>query len=74
MRIEVSRSVLVEDLLRYYREIPDIVNKRALVSISREAAVDVNGLFRDVLTSFWDEVMESKFNGEMERIPVVDAI
>ena len=69
--IEVRRSVLVEDLLRHYHDIPDITSRHVTVMISGESAVDVDGVFRDVLTAFWDEVMDRKFDGERERVPVV---
>ena len=63
---------MVEDLIRRFQDITDVTSRRVSINVSGESAVDVDGVFRDVLTVFWNEVMDRKFDGEMERLPVVD--
>ena len=63
---------MVEDLIRRFQDITDVTSRRVSINVSGESAVDVDGVFRDVMTVFWDEVMDRKFDGEMERVPVVD--
>ncbi|XP_052809262.1 uncharacterized protein LOC128237720 [Mya arenaria] len=66
--IQVRRSSLISDLLAHFENDDE---RHVHVEVIGEQAVDNMGVFRDVLTDFWTDVIGRYFEGDVEAVPVV---
>ncbi|XP_014670825.1 PREDICTED: uncharacterized protein LOC106811638 [Priapulus caudatus] len=65
--IHVRRPFIVEDMLKVFR---NNVTGMVKVDIAGENAVDSGGVFRDVLSEFWEKCFQKHFEGEDECVLV----
>ena len=66
--VHVVRQGLVADLLELYKD-QNVASKTLDVTFEGEPGVDCNGLTRDLLTSFWRDILKDLFRGEDCSVP-----
>ncbi|XP_052262459.1 uncharacterized protein LOC127866097 isoform X5 [Dreissena polymorpha] len=71
--ITVDRDNIVDDVLTLYRSKPDIIHHRLNVTFEgEEAALDVDGLTREMFSCFFLAMFLKMFSGRTHKLPMVD--
>ncbi|XP_052231899.1 uncharacterized protein LOC127845185 [Dreissena polymorpha] len=71
--ITVDRDNIVDDVLTLYRSKPDIIHHRLNVTFEgEEAALDLDGLTREMFSCFFLAMFLKMFSGRTHKLPMVD--
>eukprot|EP00794_Sanderia_malayensis_P002136 gene2136-2424_t len=73
LKITIRRTFIVEDMIKTFSDL-NILDKRLEMQAVNERgqveqADDFGGVYRDILTAFWSELLNRLFTGETEMLP-----
>ncbi|XP_014674228.1 PREDICTED: uncharacterized protein LOC106814425 [Priapulus caudatus] len=72
--VRVRRDNIVENVLDRYRTNPNLVHHRIKVVFEREeVAEDFSGVTREMFSAFFSNLLSDLFDGDLEKIPRMDA-
>lgn len=71
-RVTVHRETLVEDVMDAYRKDTSFIHHKIDVTFKEENAIDLQGLTREMFTTFFNLIFLKFFFGRNEKAPCFD--
>ena len=75
IQVWIRRTLIVKEMILTFRDESILKKRIEIIAINErgleEIADDLDGVYRDILSAFWSEIMKASFTGETEMVPII---
>eukprot|EP00794_Sanderia_malayensis_P012410 gene12410-13694_t len=75
VKAKIRRTFIIKDMISTFSDSEILGRRIEIIPVNErgqlENADDLGGVYRDILSAFWAEIIEASFTGETEMVPVV---